>query len=177
MALFLTGTVMEDKILGAYKIGDLLGYGSFGEVYKALHLETSETYAIKFIKIKEVQANPKLLTDIKREVQILSDIEENYDNGHPNIVRLYDHLVSKDTGDMYLIMELIEGGDLGDFLKQHGPLPVTVARRFVKNIANALQFLRTVDIIHRDLKPDNLLVTSMDLNTAMIKVADFGLGA
>ncbi len=105
---------MNDQILGAYKIGDLLGYGSFGEVYKALHLETSETYAIKFIKIKDVQANPKLLRDIQREVQILSDIEENYDNGHPNIVRLYDHLVSKDTGDMYLIMELIEGGDLGD---------------------------------------------------------------
>ena len=166
---------MDDIVLEAYEVGDLLGHGSFGEVYKVVDRETSETRAIKFINMMDLGTNQREV--IQREVKILRDIECRYTGGHPNIVRLHGHLVSKDTDNMYLIMELIEGGDLGDFLKQHGPLPVTVAQRFVKNIANALQFLRTVDIIHRDLKPDNLLVTSMDLNTAVIKVADFGLGA
>jgi serine/threonine protein kinase len=174
---------MEDPILSEYKIQDCLGAGSYGVVYKALHIETNVTYAIKLIEMKKINEQPEphrevLLRDIKREVNSLNKISAKFSNGHPNIIRLYKDLKSKETGDIYLVMEHVGGGDLEDFLKQHGPLPVSVAKRLVKQIATALQFLRTpeINIIHRDLKPKNLLVTSMDLHKAEIKVADFGLG-
>ena len=112
--------------------------------------------------------------DLALEEKLLKEVSKDFTNGHPNIVRLYESLKSETTGNIYLIMEYCEG-DLEDFTKRHGLLSIEVTRRFARHIKNALQFLRIKNIIHRDLKPKNLLVTSMNLNTATIKLADFGL--
>ena len=172
---------MNDSILKEYEIGPFLGKGTFGSVYKATKRSTLQTVAIKCIDMSAIHqkndehAAEKILSDLKLEEKLLTDISDDYSNGHPHIVLLYESLTSKTTGNLYLVMEHCEGGDLHAFMKQHGPLSVDVSRRLLRELAKALQCLRSMNIIHRDLKPQNLLVTSMDLNTATIKVADFGL--
>ena len=92
--------------------------------------------------------------------------------GHPHIVRLYD--VFDTAKDLYLVMELVTGGELFDHLVSKGPYSEKEAAGHIKAVAEAVQYLHSKNIVHRDLKPENLLLTSKGKG-AQIKVADFGL--
>lgn len=75
-----------------------------------------------------------------------------------NIVRLYDF--QWDRNNIYLIMEYCGGGDLSSLIKHYGSLPETVARRFFRQLASAIQYMRAMNVAHMDLKPQNILLTN-----------------
>ena len=93
---------------------------------------------------------------------------------HPNVVRLYD--VFEDKNHVFLIMELMEGGQLFEKIVEFDHFPECDAREAIKSIIDALRYCHGMNIIHRDLKPENLLIqnnAAQDISS--LKIADFGL--
>ncbi|KAG8685105.1 hypothetical protein FRC08_013302 [Ceratobasidium sp. 394] len=102
---------------------------------------------------------------VKREVAILQSLE------HPNICKLVDHF--EDESAIWLVLELIEGGDLGEAVAREGVFSEHEARRLTAEICHAMEYSHSKSIVHRDLKPENILLTETIPRHA--KVADFGL--
>mmetsp|Transcript_7663 Transcript_7663/g.10580 ORF Transcript_7663/g.10580 Transcript_7663/m.10580 type:complete len:745 (-) Transcript_7663:71-2305(-) len=146
---------------------NLIGTGSFAEVYLGFNTQTNEKVAIKVVDVKRLtKGNQKLTQYLGSEIQIMKGLD------HENIVRLYDVFFPSES-HIYMVFEFCAGGDLAGYLKKTGALPEPRVKRFMKQLASALKFLRSKNIIHRDLKPQNLLLTSRDEN-AVLKIADFG---
>jgi serine/threonine protein kinase len=141
----------------------VLGQGQFAVVRKCRNRESNQKCAVKFIKIKGTS-----MDRLVQEVEILRALK-----GHPNIVGLYDVYVT--TSEVQLVMELVQGGELFDYLVENGPYSEAAAAYHMRHIFSAIDFLHRNNIVHRDLKPENLLLTSKDPRYGEVKVADFGL--
>lgn len=94
---------------------------------------------------------------------------------HPNIIQLYDVFITEDK--IYIIMELMSGGELFDYVVQKGTLTEEEASRIVRKVTSALVYMHSKNVIHRDMKPENLLLahkprSSHDIE---VKIIDFGL--
>jgi serine/threonine-protein kinase len=150
--------------LGPYLLLDRIGRGSMGEVFKARHLRMGRLAAIKAIR-QDRRESPRALARFEREVQSVSRFD------HPNIVHAYDAGTS-DDGTFFLAMEYLEGADLKQLVRQHGPLSVRQASDFTCQVAWALQHAFERHVIHRDIKPANLFLVSRG---QVIKVLDMGL--
>ncbi|KAH9247717.1 hypothetical protein BASA84_000132 [Batrachochytrium salamandrivorans] len=155
--------------IGDFAIGTEIGRGSFATVYKAVHLPSATSVAIK--SVSRAKLNRKLAENLETEIRILREIH------HPNIVQLLD-ILKTDT-DIHLVMEYCSLGDLSIFIKKkgmvgpllhssrstlhfNGPwggLHETVIRHFLAQLVTALEFMRSKSLIHRDLKPQNLLLS------------------
>jgi len=162
-----------------YIIKEILGKGSFGEVYLAIKKGTNQKLAVKKINRKSIESSQNINTMLK-EITILSMIN------HPNIVK-FDSWV-KSVNNYYIATEYINGGDLSDCLKKYKvkyntPFPERIVQYLMKQILSALNYLHLNKIVHRDLKLDNIMVNfdnpkdKEDLNMlkAQIKIIDFGL--
>jgi eukaryotic-like serine/threonine-protein kinase len=132
--------------LGPYEILAPIGRGGMGEVYKARDTRLKRDVAIK---ICAAQFSERF----EREARVIASLN------HPHICHLYD------VGPNYLVMELVEGGNLS------GPLPVEIALNYARQIAEALEAAHEKGIVHRDLKPANVKITP----AGVVKVLDFGL--
>ncbi|XP_065836244.1 serine/threonine-protein kinase ULK3-like isoform X2 [Oscarella lobularis] len=146
-----------------YVLTERLGQGTYAVVYKAYKKgNRREAVAVKYIKRSSLtkRATDNLMT----EIEILKRLK------HRHIVELYDF--EWDAHGIYLIMEFCGGGDLSDFIRSRKTLPEKVARKFVRQLASALNFLREQNIAHMDLKPQNLLLSSKI--KPVLKLADFG---
>ncbi|KAK9449225.1 uncharacterized protein V1518DRAFT_286282 [Limtongia smithiae] len=160
--------------VGPWHLGRTLGRGSSGRVRLAKHAKTGQLAAIKIVpkqddapvvgqkKSKDANGNPY---GIEREVIIMKLIE------HPNVMALYD--VWENRGELYLILEYIEGGELFDYLVKKGRLDESEAVHYFRQIILGIDYCHKFNICHRDLKPENLLLDK-DHN---IKIADFGMAA
>jgi len=148
----------KPKIIGDYKIGKVLGMGSYGHVRLAVHVTTGEQFAIKTMK----DAHNK--KQIQREISILKLLD------HPNIVKLYDVIEDAKSGICYLVLELAAGGELFDYIVARGRLREKEARKFFRQIISGVEYCHSNLVIHRDLKPENLLLD----NDGNIKINDFG---
>src|SRR5215472_16350124 len=146
--------------LGPYEIGDPLGAGGMGEVYKARDTRLDRTVAIKVLPAKFAE-HPELRQRLEREARAVSSLN------HPHICTLYD--VGLQDGTDFLVLEYLDGETLASRLKK-GPLPVDTALRFAIEIAGALDRAHRHGVVHRDLKPGNIMVTK-----AGTKLLDFGL--
>jgi len=148
-----------------FDIGDLLGRGGFGEVYRCRHKLLDLDFAIKLL-------NPSVFVDDKdhalerffREAKILFSLR------HPHIVRVFD--VGMMGRRPFIRMELIEGSSLRERIRDNGGLTVADARRVVARLSAALAHAHDRGIIHRDLKPHNVIITGDDWPVLL----DFGLG-
>ena len=107
----------------------------------------------------------KLRESLKLEVEVMRKMRDDH------ILRFIDMETSKDT--VYIVLEYCGGGDLSQFIKRHGRVDESAAKRFMLQLARGLRAMRKAQLVHRDLKPQNLLLTSDDLN-AELKIADFG---
>ncbi|CAF1426159.1 unnamed protein product [Adineta ricciae] len=158
-----------------YALGEKLGAGSYGTVYKARLIPTSQSrpssalatrptfYAVKCISRKALtKTTPDILIN---EIKLLKHIK------HENIVEMYDF--SWDENYIYIVMEYCAGGDMSMFIRSRQRLSEARARPFVQQIARVLRFLYEKRISHMDLKPENILLTSID--RPVLKVADFGV--
>ncbi|VDM50344.1 unnamed protein product, partial [Toxocara canis] len=147
-----------------------IGGGSFSTVYKGISASPAAngvrcTVAIKCMDMRVANAS-KLNSDcVVSEIRILKTLK------HRNIVCLYDF--QWDKKNIYLIMEYCGGGDLASFIRQHGSLPEAITRRFFRQLAAALFYMRAMNIAHMDLKPQNILLTNRQ--RPFIKISDFGL--
>lgn len=156
---------MEDL----YIIADELGSGQFAIVKRCREKKTGINYAAKFIKKRQSRASRRGVTreEIEREVYILRDIQ------HPNIITLQD--VYENKTDVVLILELVSGGELFDFLAQKESLSEEEATRFIKQILEGVNYLHTRKIAHFDLKPENIMLLDKTIAVPHIKLIDFGL--
>ncbi|KAJ3331736.1 hypothetical protein HDU76_002351 [Blyttiomyces sp. JEL0837] len=150
-----------------YKIIKKLGEGTYGIVEEAIHLPSGEKRAIKTIKKKPMQANPRAQAMVHREMTILTGLE-----GHENVIKMYDWYETKDK--YCLVFELATGGELFDRLVTRGRFTERDAADIIFQILHAISYLHSNNIVHRDLKPENLLYRS-EKDTSEIVIADFGV--
>ncbi|MBE7558487.1 protein kinase [bacterium] len=147
-----------------------LGEGGFGEVWKARHKTMKEVRVFKFcFRADRVRS-------LKREVTLFRLLRQQIGE-HPNIVRLYD--VFFDEPPYYIVMEAVEGRDLGQFWEDarvRERLPIQTRLEIVAQVADALQAAHDAGIIHRDIKPSNILVSSRNNIDVQVKLTDFGIG-
>ncbi|KAJ6247984.1 serine/threonine-protein kinase brsk2-like protein [Anaeramoeba flamelloides] len=151
---------MSEKV-GPYILGKTLGEGSTGKVKEGVHESTGKRVAIKIIS--KINLKPNQSIKIHREIAILRLLS------HPHILDLYD--VYETTRYLFLILELVEGGELFDYLISRGILPRQQTLMFFQQIILGLEYMHNHLICHRDLKPENLLLDKND----NIKIADFGM--
>ena len=161
------------KKIGDYIIGELIGSGTYGEVYKGLSANQSEqTFAIKMISKKNIPE--KVFNYLEREVEILHILN------HPNVVKLID--IRATENHYYLILEYCNGGDLSTFRKQKGGLVDELSVKFlVKQIVEGLNEVYNKNAIHRDIKLSNILLSypneeSRKNGKPIAKIGDFGFG-
>ncbi|KAA8548721.1 hypothetical protein F0562_000405 [Nyssa sinensis] len=160
-----TTTTNGGVILGKYRLGRLLGRGSFAKVYHARSLSDNTAVAVKVIdKAKTVDAamEPRII----REVDAMRRL-----NNHPNILKIHEVMATKTK--IYLIMELAQGGELFTKLARHGRFTEQAARRYFQQLVSALHFCHQNGVTHRDIKPQNLLLDQ----AGNLKISDFGLSA
>lgn len=159
------GATFTDRDLKEdYKIESVIGQGNYSKVRRGRNKATGEKVAIKIISKSKL--SPEDLADLKNEIDILKQVD------HPNIVKLID--VYEDAKNFSLVMELMRGGELFDVLMEREQFSEKEARDIIAPIIDAINYLHSLGIIHRDIKPENLLFSSKDIETAVIKVADFG---
>lgn len=162
----LIGQTLDSK----YLIEKQLGQGGMGAVYKATHLGTSRPVALKVIT-PQFMANQEFVERFKIEAKATGKLQ------HPNIVNITDFgFTQLDSDNMaYLVMEFLEGHNLGDFLKSRGKLPLELIVDIVEQICLALNEAHKQGIIHRDLKPDNIWLEPNGRGGYNVKLLDFGL--
>jgi serine/threonine protein kinase len=154
---------MIGKNILNYEIKSLIGEGGMGNVYLAEHTQVSRKVAIKVL-LPQFLKNEEIKTRFKNEASTLAHLQ------HPNIVGLFDYL--EDESGMYLIMEYVEGVELGDHItKVTGPMPETLAVPIMKQVLSAFSYAHSKGIVHRDIKPANILITK----DGSVKILDFGI--
>ncbi|XP_029430982.1 death-associated protein kinase 2 isoform X4 [Rhinatrema bivittatum] len=159
----------QQKVEDFYEIGEELGSGQFAIVKKSRETGTGVDYAAKFIKKRQSRASRRGVRreEIEREVNILQQLQ------HSNIITLHD--VYENRTDVVLILELVSGGELFDFLAQKESLSEEEATRFIKQILDGVNYLHSKKIAHFDLKPENIMLLDKNLPIPHIKLIDFGL--
>ena len=166
---------------GKYRIVAVLGQGGFGITYKGEHTMLGTTVAIKefFMKgacerdensthVTTSQSNSELASRFRnkflKEAKTLAALK------HPNIIRVFD--VFEDNGTAYYVMDYIEGNNLSDIVEGKGRLSEPLALKYIRQVANALDYLHQKKLLHLDVKPANIL---LDKNTGNAILIDFGV--
>lgn len=155
-----------------YRIDGLIGQGGAGVVYKATQVRMDRPVAIKTIKQVSVR-NESAPKRFEREARIVGKLR------HPNIISAFDFGVH--GGQLYLVMEYIEGINAEEHLDRHGNLAEDHAWHVALQAAHALDYASQNGITHRDIKPANLILTTpprgtqLPPNVPFVKIADFGL--
>ncbi|WP_110514884.1 serine/threonine-protein kinase [Herpetosiphon llansteffanensis] len=139
-------TDLTNTTLGKYTLGQPLGAGGMGAVYRSIHPQLGRAVAIKIILGNATEdARQRFLREAQVAVQL----------SHSNIVRVFD--VDEDKGMPFIVMELIEGPSLGDELRQ-GRMPLEKVLKITTELADALEYAHSQGILHRDIKPANVLI-------------------
>ena len=145
-----------------YEIIELIGTGGMSEVYKAKCHVLNRYVAIKVLK-PEFSSDVNFVTKFRIEAQSAAGLS------HPNIVNVYD--VGEDNGIYYIVMELVEGITLKEYIQEKGRLKSDEAINIAIQIAQGLEVAHQNHTIHRDIKPQNIIVSK----NGGIKVTDFGI--
>lgn len=151
----------DSRYVGPYRLGDRLGVGGMGEVYRAFDERLERWVAVKIVRT-DLEANEDARTRLRREARSAASLS------HPSIVQVHDVVESND-GDA-IVLELIDGRSLARLLDD-GPLPIPQVRLLSREIAEGLAAAHGRGFIHRDLKPENVMVTP----DGHAKILDFGL--
>jgi serine/threonine-protein kinase len=160
---FDAGTVLA----GTYRVLRPIAAGGMGEVYLAAHERLPGRFAIKVLH-RDLTSDPDALARFRYEAEIMAGLR------HPNIVQVIDFNIAPD-GTPFLVMELVEGTDLSDLLRQGARLAPAQVVRMIRQIASALEAAHACGVVHRDLKPENIMRLSLEGQEDFIKVVDFGI--
>ena len=146
-----------------FKLGNLIGQGSYGKVYEALDEERGQLIAVKIIDKNRLNNINYSITKIESEIEILSKLH------HKNIVKYYGSSQSKNHLQIYF--EYCENGSIEKMLKNYKNFPEKIIQKYTKEMLEGLEYLHAHSIIHRDIKGGNILV---DRN-GICKLSDFGV--
>lgn len=152
---------------GRYRITGVLGAGGMGYVLAAEHLLLRELVAIKMLR-------PEQLTDATRVERFLREGRAAVKIHSDHVARVLD-VAELPDGRPYLVMEHLEGADLGTLLEERGPLPIPLAVDYVLAACEALAEAHAMGTVHRDLKPSNLFLARCADGEERVKVLDFGI--
>jgi serine/threonine-protein kinase len=152
---------MIGQTLLHYEIQEKIGAGGMGEVYRASDTKLRRDVALKLLP-PEVAQGAEKLARLEREARALAALN------HPNVAAI--HGLENDGDRTFLVLELVQGEDLGEVLKR-GPMPLEQALELGKQIAEGLESAHEQGVIHRDLKPQNIMLTP----EGAVKILDFGL--
>lgn len=155
---------ISSNLLSRYIVGQEIGDGNFAVVRRCTDKLKNIEYALKIIDKSKCVGKEHM---IENEVAILRSIQ------HPNIIQLVAEYET--PTELYLVMELVKGGDLFDAISKAVKFPESDAQIMTNNLASALAYLHEQKIVHRDIKPENLLVELDGDRLKTLKVADFGL--
>ncbi|KAF8558280.1 kinase-like protein [Imleria badia] len=151
------------KLLNDYQLGDSLGKGAFGQVYRALNWATGETVAVKEIQLSNIPKGE--LGQIMSEIDLLKNLY------HPNIVKYKGFVKTREY--LYIILEFCENGSLHNICKRFGKFPENLVAVYIRQVLEGLVYLHDQGVIHRDIKGANIL-TNKD---GCVKLADFGVAS
>ncbi len=149
---------------GRYELQEIIGEGGMAVVYRATDHRLNRPVAVKIMR-REMIGDEEFRSRFCAESHAVAMLS------NPNIVAVYD--VSHSDENEYIVMELVDGITLKQYMEKKGPLPWREALHFTKQIARALGHAHERGIIHRDIKPQNIML----LRDGTIKVADFGIAA
>jgi len=147
-----------ETLTDKYVLLEVLGVGSTSTCHRCLNKSTNVSYACKIIDKRHIEQRFRgLLQQFYVEIEALKALD------HPNIISLEDVYVTTDK--IYMVMELMEGGELFDYVVEKGTLTEEEASEMVRKITSAVVYMHKKNIIHRDMKPENLLLTRNNNNT------------
>ncbi|BBM85821.1 bifunctional serine/threonine-protein kinase/formylglycine-generating enzyme family protein [Candidatus Uabimicrobium amorphum] len=144
-----------------YHIHSALGSGGMAHVFKAIHIKSQKTVAIKTLRTQSKKAQDRFM----REYKFLSSIH------HENLLRAYDFFQQDNRS--YMVLEFVQGTSLKDIFESGIKIPLHDQLAIANKIARGIQILNMSGIIHRDIKPDNIMV---NLHDGIVKILDLGIG-
>lgn len=147
----------------AYELDRELGRGGMAIVYRARDTRLKRYVAVKLLP-------PELAFRVDIRSRFLREAETAAQLNHPNIVSIFS--VDERDGLVYFVMAFVQGGSLGDRLRQSGVLPIDDVRRILRELSDALGYAHRNGVVHRDIKPDNIL---LDRDTGRAMITDFGI--
>jgi serine/threonine-protein kinase len=161
---------VKNRKIGKYEIIERLGRGGMAEVYRAYHANLDRYVAVKVMH-KFLADDDEFATRFEKEAQNIARLK------HPHIVQVYDFEYDNATESYYMVMELIDGVTLKEYLadyeKKGIPLPLEEALRISREAASALSYAHRAGMIHRDVKPANLMLDSKEGHRVVL--TDFGI--
>lgn len=152
------GTIVGDR----YEILDKVGVGGMAEVFKGRDHKLNRFVAVKVLK-EEFRGNGSFVKKFKEEAQAAAGL------AHPNIVNVYD--VGDENGIYYIVMELVEGITLKNYIERKGRLTIKEATSIAIQMSAGLEVAHNNQIVHRDIKPQNIIIS----REGKVKVTDFGI--
>ena len=160
-------SLIETEIGGRYRIEGRLATGGMGAIYHGEHIELGRKVAVKVLS-EQCALNEQAVKRFHSEARASSVID------HPNVVDILD-LGRLESGEPYLVMELLEGEDLADVIAREAPMSLTRVVELLDPIAHALDAVHREGVLHRDIKPANIFVTTAPDGSQHPKLLDFGL--
>src|SRR5260221_2415402 len=146
--------LLPGEMVGEYRVERLIGKGSFGVVYRAVHPVIGKAAAVKILS-RQCSADPHMVSRFISEARAVNQIR------HRNIVDIFSFGAFRD-GRQYYVMELLEGEPLDQYLTEHGPLQPSEALPILDRVARALDAAHAPGILHRDPKPANVFFAPDD---------------
>ena len=156
-----------DVLAGKYRVERVLGAGAMGVVVVAMHTQLEQRVAIKFL-LRDVLANEEAAQRFAREAKAAARIRSEH------VVRVLD-VSTLEGGEPYMVMEYLEGHDLGAMLEERGALPLSEAVDYVLQALEALCEAHLAGVVHRDLKPTNMFLARRADGSPVVKILDFGI--
>src|SRR5512147_786075 len=159
--------VPGERIAGKYQIERVIGTGGVGMVVAARHLTLGQTVALKFL-LPGAAHDQSDVRRFEREAQSAVQLKGEH------VCRVYD-VGELDDGSPFIVLEYLEGKDLGQILRELGPLPIAEAVGYVLQVCEAVAEAHALGMVHRDLKPSNFFLTYRHDGLPLVKVLDFGI--
>jgi serine/threonine-protein kinase len=165
--------IARAREMGSYELGERIGGGGMGEVYRATHRMLARPAAIKLIRPESMAARTGeqahvAIERFHREAEAAARLQS------PHSVGVYDFGATED-GTLYIVMELLDGMDLESLVRREGPLPAPRVVHILRQVCESLDEAHASGLVHRDIKPANLHIGRFGLRNDFVKVLDFGL--
>ena len=155
-----------DLVAEKYRVDHVLGQGGMGFVVAATHVQLDQRVALKFL-LPAIVGNQEVVERFLREARAAVKIHSEH------VARVFD--VGTHDGVPFMVMELLEGNDLGEVIASRGRLPVREAAGYLLEACDAVAEAHSLGIVHRDLKPANLFLAHRPSGKPIVKVLDFGI--